>query len=214
MSQVAHHPFASAAAASLLVFLVFVPAAQAECPRPMNDCGITIPLPPSSGRGNSIELAVGVYNLVANTSLGAGGDEASKGDTGGVTLRVYSKSQSAAPVTITIDIAGAVGVNWTRIEGQTNDTRTFRFAFDPATGLEPTGTFPFEVDGSGDTIVLPVRFAVQESAGPLQERAGFLTMDVDQDGGSSWMSAWLVPSLAGLVVGALLSFALLRRKTR
>lgn len=192
---------------------LFAPVAQAECPRPLNDCGVNVPLPPSSGRGNSIELAVGVYNLVANTSLDSGAGEASKGDEGSVTLRVYSKSQSAAPVTITIDIAGAVGVDWTRIEGQTNDTRTFRFAFDPATGLEPTGTFPFEVDGSGDTIVFPVRFDVQESGGPMQERSGFLTMDVDPASGTS-MSSWIVPSLAGLVVGALLSFVLLRRKNR
>lgn len=198
-------------ASALLLGLLIVPVGQAPCPENVKDCqAIVQKLTSSAGTSVTAQLTAGNYFLDATLDVGG---KAKEGSQGMVIVTVSANSASAAPANLSFTLAGAVGVTWDLTDTDGLAEPGYGFTYDPAQvgAAFPTWTFRFQVNDTSQ-IVVPIGFAAQEPGGPRQTDAGLLPMNVASDGGRMTLAQWALPALLGLVVGALLSAVLLRRR--
>lgn len=191
--------------------LLTVPGVQAECPRDINDCGDE-PFLPGDGSTTSSSstiktlyqyLTAGGYELTASVEMGSDG-ALRTGTTASVRMAL-SNATAMGRSNITISMHDAFGASFSGKQGAA-------FEFDPASGIEPAGSFQFRVDArAGGHVVIPIRLTVVDDAG-THEDFGVLNVPVRSEGVGPTFAGWFLPGLIGLALGAAVTALVLRRK--
>lgn len=203
-------PVALVGLLALVMSSVGTPVA-AQCPRNIHDCSDEPFLPgdgSTTSTSNTIKtlyqyLTAGGYELTASVEMDSDGALRS-GTTASVRMAL-SNATAMGRSNITISMHDAFGASFSGKQGAA-------FEFDPASGIEPAGSFQFRVDArAGGHVVIPIRLTVVDDAG-THEDFGVLNVPVRSEGVGPTFAGWFLPGLIGLALGAAVTALVLRRK--